>query len=156
MAKCSADCVRFAAPSQPEKLETGLYAVFGSILQNDVQGGSGFLPTKRSQGNDSSEFVPYVFQLFAALLEANPAGTLTAYYTSLVQPILSPELWASKGNIPALVRLLSSLLTRGASQIAENNQLQQILAIFQSLITTRANEVYGFELLESIVANFAP
>ncbi|KAI4207365.1 MAG: hypothetical protein LQ346_000615 [Caloplaca aetnensis] len=131
--------VRFAAPLQPEKLENGLYPVFGSILQNDVQ-----------------EFVPYVFQLFAALLEANPSGNLTAYYTSLVQPILSQELWASKGNIPALVRLLSSLITRGAAQIAENNQLQSILAIFQCLITTRANEIQGFELLESIVAHFAP
>lgn len=28
----------FAAPLQPEKLENGLYPVFGSILQNDVQG----------------------------------------------------------------------------------------------------------------------
>lgn len=108
------------------------------------------------QTDRSLEFVPYVFQLFAALLEANPSGTLTAYYTSLVQPILSPEFWASKGNVPALARLLSSLITRGASQIAESNQLESILAIFQSLITTRANEIYGFELLESIVANFAP
>lgn len=95
-----------------------------------------------------------MFQLFAALLEANPSGTLTAYYVSLVQPILSPELWASKGNVPALVRLLSSLIARGASQMAESGQLQSILAIFQSLIGTRANEIHGFELLESIVAHF--
>ncbi|KAL8750958.1 MAG: hypothetical protein Q9184_006232 [Pyrenodesmia sp. 2 TL-2023] len=131
--------IRFAAPSQPEKLENGLYPVFGSILQNDVQ-----------------EFVPYVFQLFAALLEANPSGILTTYYTSLIQPILSPALWASKGNIPALVRLLSSLMSRGAAQIAQNHQLQPILNIFQSLITTRANDIYGFELVESIVAHFEP
>ncbi|KAL8990668.1 MAG: hypothetical protein Q9177_000733 [Variospora cf. flavescens] len=131
--------IRFAAPSQPEKLENGLYPIFGNILQNDVQ-----------------EFVPYVFQLFAALLEANPAGTLTTYYISLVQPILSLELWASKGNVPALVRLLSSLIARGASQIAESGQLQSILVIFQSLIATRTNEIHGFELLESIVAHFTP
>lgn len=97
-----------------------------------------------------------MFQLFAALLEANPSGTLTAYYTSLIQPILSPELWSSRGNIPALVRLVSSLMTRGASQTAENKQLEPILGIFQTLITTKVNEIYGFELLESIVANFAP
>lgn len=103
-----------------------------------------------------SEFIPYVFQLFAALLEANPSGSLTAYYTSLAQPILSPQLWSSRGNIPALVRLLSSLLTRGAAQIAENKQLEPILGIFQTLITNKANEIYGFELLESIMANFAP
>ncbi|KAI4092519.1 MAG: hypothetical protein LQ339_007898 [Xanthoria mediterranea] len=131
--------IRFAAPLQPEKLENGLYPVFLSILENDVQ-----------------EFIPYVFQLFAALLEANPSGSLTAYYTSLAQPILSPQLWSSRGNIPALVRLLSSLLTRGAAQIAENKQLEPILGIFQTLITNKANEIYGFELLESIMANFAP
>ncbi|KAL8943940.1 MAG: hypothetical protein Q9216_000752 [Gyalolechia sp. 2 TL-2023] len=131
--------IRFAAPQQPEKLENGLYPVFGNILQNDVQ-----------------EYMPYVFQLFAALLEANPSTNLTTYYMSLVQPILSPELWASKGNVPALVRLLSSMMSRGASQIAENNQLEPILAVFQNLITTKTNEVYGFELLESTVANSAP
>ncbi|KAL8941402.1 MAG: hypothetical protein Q9211_001843 [Gyalolechia sp. 1 TL-2023] len=131
--------IRFAAPSRPEKLENGLYPVFGNIIQNDVQ-----------------EYVPYVFQLFTALLEANRSRFLTTYYTSLIQPILSPELWASKGNIPALVRLLSSMLTRDASQIAETNHLEPILAIFQNLITTKANEVYGFELLESIVANTPP
>ncbi|KAL8897734.1 MAG: hypothetical protein Q9192_002435 [Flavoplaca navasiana] len=131
--------IRFAAPRQPEKLENGLYPVFLSILENDVQ-----------------EFIPYVFQLFAALLEANPSGSLTAYYTSLAQPILNPQLWTSKGNIPALVRLVSSLMTRGASQMAENKQLESILGIFQNLIVNKATEIYGFELLESIMANFAP
>ncbi|KAL8952572.1 MAG: hypothetical protein Q9222_001526 [Ikaeria aurantiellina] len=131
--------IRFAAPSQPEKLEKGLYSVFLDVLHNDVQ-----------------EFTPYVFQLFAALLEANPSGNLTTYYTSLVQPILSPELWLSKGNVPALVRLITSLIARGASYIVQNNQLQAILAVFQSLITNKANEIYGFEILESIIANFPP
>ncbi|KAL8710513.1 MAG: hypothetical protein Q9220_004946 [cf. Caloplaca sp. 1 TL-2023] len=131
--------IRFAAPSQPDKLEKGLYGVFVNVLHNDVQ-----------------EFTPYVFQLFAALLEANPSETLTTYYTSLIQPILSPELWISKGNVPALVRLITSLMVRGASYMVENNQLQAILAVFQNLITIKANEIYGFELLESIIANFPP
>ncbi|KAL9596202.1 MAG: hypothetical protein Q9219_005954 [cf. Caloplaca sp. 3 TL-2023] len=131
--------IRFAAPSESEKLENGLFPVFGSIIRNDVQ-----------------EFVPYVFQLFAALLEANASRNLTTYYTSLIQAIVSPEMWASKGNVPALVRLLSSMMACGAPQIAENNQLEPILGIFQNLITTKANENYGFELLESITANFSP
>ncbi|KAL8650767.1 MAG: hypothetical protein Q9226_005004 [Calogaya cf. arnoldii] len=135
--------IRFAAPLQHERLENGFYPVFLNILENDVQ-----------------EFIPYVFQLFAALLEANieanPRGGLTNYYASLVLPILSPPLWLSRGNIPALVRLLSSLMTRGAPQIAENRQLEPILGIFQTLIINKVNEIYGFELLESIMANFAP
>ena len=40
--------------------------------------------------------------------------------------------------------------------MAENKQLESILGVFQNLIVNKANEVYGFELLESIMANFAP
>lgn len=102
-----------------------------------------------------AEFMPYVFQLFAALLEANPSGSLSEYYQSLIPPLLSPELWASKGNVPALVRLLSSMIARGAADIAGNNQLERLLAIFSQLVSTRTNEVFGFELLECIIENFA-
>ncbi|KAL6719612.1 importin-alpha export receptor [Lecanora helva] len=129
---------RFVAPLQPQKLETGFYPSFARVLQNDVQ-----------------EFVPYIFQLFAALLEANPSASLPEHYTSLIPPILSPALWTSKGNVPALVRLLSSLIPRGASYIAQNNQLEAILGIFSNLISTKTNEIYGFELLECIISNFA-
>ncbi|KAA6407194.1 MAG: chromosome segregation Cse1 [Lasallia pustulata] len=129
--------IRFAAPSQPEKLEARLYSPFASILQNEV-----------------SEFTPYVFQLFAALLEANPSASLSEYYQSLVSPILAIEVWVSKGNVPALVRLLTSIIPRGATEIAKNNQLEPILGIFQQLVATRTNEIYAFELLECIVSIF--
>lgn len=95
-----------------------------------------------------------MFQLFAALLEANPSGTLSEYYQSLIPPILSPELWGSKGNVPALIRLLSAMIPRGASDMVKNNQLVRLLAIFQQLVGTKTFEVYGFELLECIISNF--
>lgn len=97
-----------------------------------------------------------MFQLFAALLEANPSGSLSEYYTALIPPILTPDLWTSKGNVPALVRLLSAIIHRGASYIAGNNQLETLLGVFSNLVSTKINEVYGFELLECIVANFPP
>lgn len=97
--------------------------------------------------------MPYIFQLFAALLEANPSGTLPNYYQNLVAPILMPVMWESKGNIPALVRLVSSIITRGAQYIIENNHVEPILGIFQKLLSTKANESYGFDLLESVVAS---
>ncbi|KAF2083874.1 Cse1-domain-containing protein [Saccharata proteae CBS 121410] len=127
--------IRFAAPNQPEKFEMPLYEPFAAILSNDVQ-----------------EFAPYVFQLFAALLESNPSGTLSDYYKALVQPILMPSLWESKGNIPALVRLLSAIIPRGAQHIVEANQIEPILGIFQKLISTKTNESHAFDLLETIVA----
>lgn len=101
-----------------------------------------------------SEFMPYIFQLFAALLESNPSETLPSYYQSLVSPILMPVMWESKGNIPALVRLLSSVISRGSHFIMESNQTEPILGIFQKLLSTKANEGYGFDLLESVIAFF--
>ncbi|KZF21366.1 putative importin alpha re-exporter [Xylona heveae TC161] len=126
--------IRFAAPTQPEKMENAFYGPFATVLQNDVQ-----------------EFMPYVFQLFAALLEANPSGSLSDYYKSLISPILMPPLWESKGNVPALVRLLSSIIARAAEDIAKGNQIEPILGIFQKLVSTKVNESYGFDLLECVV-----
>ncbi|KAI9822267.1 MAG: importin-alpha export receptor [Thelocarpon impressellum] len=130
--------IRFAAPSQPEKLEKSLYEPFATVLQQDIQ-----------------EFIPYVFQLFAALLEANPSASLSEYYTSLIPPVIMPSLWESKGNVPALVRLLSSMIPRGASEIVKNNQVEPILGIFQKLISAKASETYGFDLLEVVIASFS-
>ncbi|OJD23229.1 hypothetical protein ACJ73_05416 [Blastomyces percursus] len=129
--------IRFAAPAQPAKLEEALYPPFVAVLQNDVQ-----------------EFAPYVFQLLAALLEANPSGTLPEYYQNLIAPIIMPNMWESKGNVPALVRLLSSIIPRGADSITKNNQIEPILGIFQKLVSSKANESCGFDLLESVIANF--
>ena len=97
-----------------------------------------------------------MFQLFAALLEANTAGPLPKEFTMLIPPILNPGLWTSKGNVPALVRLLSALIPRAPSEIVQNNQIESILGIFQNLVSTKTNEIYGFELLECIIANFPP
>ncbi|KAL1987176.1 hypothetical protein VTN96DRAFT_4782 [Rasamsonia emersonii] len=131
--------IRFAAPTNPEKLEQALYTPFAAVLQADVQ-----------------EFMPYIFQLFAALLEANPSATLPDYYQNLIAPILMPVMWESRGNVPALVRLLCSIIPRGTQYIMQNNQVEPILGIFQKLVSTKANESYGFDLLETVVENFPP
>ncbi len=102
----------------------------------------------------SVEFVPYVFQLFAALLELNSSASLANIYKSLIPPVLTPVLWESKGNIPALVRLLSAMIIRGAPDMVADNQLEPILGIFQKLISTRANETHAFDLVETVIANF--
>lgn len=100
--------------------------------------------------------MPYVFQLFAALLEANQAATLPTYYQELIGPVLMPVMWDSKGNTPALVRLLSSIIPRGSQYIIEHNQIEPILGIFQKLVSTKANESFAFDLLETCVASFPP
>lgn len=70
--------------------------------------------------------------------------------------MLDPAPWASKGNVPALVRFLSAAVPRGVDGIVENKQLETLLGVFQQLVATKTNEIYGFELLECILGNFTP
>ncbi|KAH7115089.1 CAS/CSE protein [Dendryphion nanum] len=128
--------IRFAGPTQGEKLETALYDPFAAILKDGVE-----------------EFIPYVFQLFAALLEANPSAQLTQYYKDLLDIVILPQVWESRGNVPALVRLLTSMIPRDAQGIVEKKQLEPILGIFQKLVSTKAHESYSFELIESLISH---
>lgn len=131
--------IRYGGPSNQEKLERTLYTPFSELLQGDIQ-----------------EFIPYVFQLFAALLEANPSASLSEYYQSLIPAVLTPVLWESKGNSPALARLLSSLIARGPDTIIANSQLESTLGIFQKLISSKSNDIHGFDLLETLITSLPP
>jgi exportin-2 (importin alpha re-exporter) len=126
--------IRFAAPSHPEAFETKLYEPFATCLSEAVE-----------------EFSPYIFQLFSALLEANPSGQLTEYYRGLFKIIIQGAVWEQRGNVPALARLLSAMITRDAQHIVADKQVEPILGIFQKLISAKANEVHAFELIENVV-----
>ncbi len=84
-----------------------------SILSNFV--GQRFLKivsvvkSYESQLRAMQEFHPYVFQIFAQLIELHP-GELPAFYmSSLFQPLLAPLFWERAGNVPALTRLMQVL-----------------------------------------------
>ncbi|KAG9239373.1 CAS/CSE protein [Amylocarpus encephaloides] len=128
--------VRYAGPAQPENFENELYNPFARVLQQDVQ-----------------EFMPYVFQLFAALLETRPQGPLTDYYRALAASILSPVSWENRGSVPALARLLTSIIPRSGTGLVENNQVEPILGIFQKLMAKKATEIYAFDVLEAIITS---
>ncbi|KAF8468906.1 Cse1-domain-containing protein [Kalaharituber pfeilii] len=129
--------IRFVAPVNPTYLESTLHGPFISILTQDVQ-----------------EFMPYVFQLLALLIESNPSALLPERYQLLIGPLLAPVLWESRGNVPALVRLLQAITARASSIIVAQGQLEPILGIFQKLISSKLNESHAFDLLEAIVLNF--
>lgn len=109
--------------------------------------------TVMNNTNHSLEFMPYVFQLFAALLEARPHGPLSEYYKALVAPILMPALWESRGNVPALARLLTSIIPRSTTEIVANNQVEPILGIFQRLMSKKSSEIYSFDILEAVLTS---
>ncbi|POS76247.1 importin alpha re-exporter [Diaporthe helianthi] len=129
--------VRFSDPSQETKLHARLWEPFSFILTEDV-----------------SEFVPYVFQIFAALLEAAPTSPLPANFSSLLGPILAPTVWETRGNVPGCARFLSAMVPKAKQAIAESQQLVQILGIFQRLLASKKTEGNAFDILEPVVATF--
>ena len=48
------------------------------------------------------------------------------------------------------------MIPRAAVDLVQNNQIETILGLFQRLISTKTNEMYGFELLECIVGHIPP
>ncbi|RYP63208.1 hypothetical protein DL771_009382 [Monosporascus sp. 5C6A] len=126
--------VSCGSPEGTSKLEDRLWEPFNLILTEEV-----------------SEFMPYVFQLFARLLETKPSGPLPNHYQALLPPLLMPALWETRGNVPALARLLAAIIPRAAQSIVAENQLEPILGIFQRLISVKKSEQSAFDLLESVV-----
>jgi exportin-2 (importin alpha re-exporter) len=95
--------------------------------------------------------MPYVFQLLAAMIEFDPTGTIKLDFGPIIQPILLQTLWESRGNVPALTRLLSDIIIRTPDQLIAANQLEPILGIFQKLISQKSNESFAFDILEALV-----
>ena len=90
--------VKFLCQSHPalvKAFETSLAAPFQDIIAREV-----------------AEFMPYVFQIYAQLLELHTGG-IPQQYTTLLVPLLQPNFWNNQGNVPALVNFLSAFLSRG-------------------------------------------
>ena len=113
-----------------------------------------FPPFQQVLQMDVAEFTPYVFQILAQLLEYRPDNTgLGEAYTMLFAPMLTPNLWESKGNVPALTRLLQAYLKKGASETVSH--LSGMLGVFQKLLSMRSTESDAFALLSAII-QFVP
>lgn len=68
------------------------------------------MTTTDSQTYFWQEFHPYVFQIFAQLIELHPGALPAFYMSSLFQPLLAPLFWERPGNVPALTRLMQVLI----------------------------------------------
>ena len=106
--------------------------------------------------NDVMEFLPYVFQLLAELLELRPGpppgeSALTDGYKSLLPPLLTAALWSRKGNVPALTSLACAYLRKGGAYVASSGQLLPLLGVFQKLLSTKGQEDSAFEIGRALV-----
>ena len=100
-----------------------------------------------------AEFIPYVFQLFAALLESNPSAALPNHYKALIAPLLQGTIWETRGNAPGCTRLLAAIVPRAAQDIVAENQVEPVLGIFQKLLSGKKTEPNAFDVLDSIVVS---
>ncbi|KAG5652934.1 hypothetical protein H0H81_003010 [Sphagnurus paluster] len=119
--------------------EQALFGPFTVILQQDID-----------------QYIPYVFQVLAQMLELHTAD-VPEQYRSLLPFLLTPAVWQQKGSIPGLVKLLKAFLARDSAQMLPAGQVASVLAVVQQrLIPSKANDSWGFELLQSVVLHVKP
>ncbi|KAJ3054316.1 importin-alpha export receptor [Rhizophlyctis rosea] len=125
--------IRFICAKNPAlvtSFEDALFPRFEAILAADVV-----------------EFMPYVFQLSSQLLEYHQGLAVPDKFKALLPLVLTPALWESTGNIPALVKLLKAYVAKGSGYLVESNLLVQVLGVCRKLVGSKANDQHGFELL---------
>ncbi|KAK5654859.1 hypothetical protein OQA88_6895 [Cercophora sp. LCS_1] len=130
--------IRYCSNQPQVNLLAKLWGPFSSILVEDV-----------------SEFVPFVFQIFALLLELNPTSTVPGDFKALLDSILAPGPWETRGNVPPLVRFISTIMPKAAEAIVSEQKLEPILAIFQRLLSGKKTDQNAFDMLEAIISSFS-
>lgn len=93
----------------------------------------------------------YVLQILAQLLESSPDSSISANFGALLDPILNPPMWEVRGNVPALARLLAGLIPRASKEIVAGDKMNQVLGIFQMLLSGKKSELYAFDILEATI-----
>lgn len=72
-------------------------------------------------------------------------------YQGLLGPLLTPTLWGQAGNVPALVRLLKAIMSKGSDALVAANQLNQVKDILRFLQNSgRKHEVAANDLVEGM------
>ncbi|KAK0159600.1 hypothetical protein PV327_010696 [Microctonus hyperodae] len=126
-------------PAAVESFEQVLFPIFQGILQQDIQ-----------------EYIPYVFQVLALLLELHTDQNVPEPYMALFPCLLSPVLFERQENIQSLNRLLQAFVSHGSHQIIAQDRTNGLLGVFQKLIASKLNDHEGFLLMQSIIEHFPP
>ncbi|KAH6641560.1 CAS/CSE protein [Chaetomium tenue] len=129
--------VRYCSNSPKLNMLPQLWTPFVAILNEDV-----------------SEFVPFVFQIFALLLELNPSNQVPGDFKMLIEAVLAPGPWETRGNVPPLSRFMAAIIPKAAEEIKAEKKLEPFLAIFQRLLAGKKTDQNAFDILEAIVGTF--
>ena len=133
---CMIRAVGVVSQQALSELEAQLFPPFQSILQGDLQ-----------------DFMPYVFQVMAQMLEIrqHTFHSITEPYLLFFPAALAPALWERPANIPALRRLMGAYLSANGAAIATSSSLQGVLGIFQKVLSTATYDSEALLLLEAII-----
>lgn len=101
---------------------------------------------------DVAEFSPYAFQLLSQLVDLNNPP-IPPNYMPIFDILLLPDIWKKPGNVPALVRLLQSFLQKAPHELNREGRLNQVLEIFNKLVTAPRSDEQGFYVLNTIIEN---
>eukprot|EP00742_Colponemidia_sp_Colp-10_P007911 GILJ01008535.1.p1 GENE.GILJ01008535.1~~GILJ01008535.1.p1 ORF type:complete len:917 (+),score=160.70 GILJ01008535.1:233-2983(+) len=116
------------------QLEQMLFPPFQGILQADV-----------------AEFMPYVFQILAMLLDnCPPSPSLSQPFANLLGPVVFPGLWERSGNVPGLTSLVCAYLRKYSGDIVRMGMVQHISTLVGKLMSSRINEPFAFQLAEAL------
>ncbi|ORC90715.1 putative CAS/CSE/importin domain protein [Trypanosoma theileri] len=123
-------------PEDAAAIEGALWEPMIFILQNDVL-----------------EYVPYTLQIMAQLLDTRSGGSPDppAHYQALLEPLLVPDMYQQKGNIPAVVRLLVSFIEHYPRYVHSKGLTEKTLMIFRALLQYKNYDHEGFNILTSMV-----
>jgi exportin-2 (importin alpha re-exporter) len=121
-------------------------------------------PFQTVLSQDVAEFLPYVFQLMALLIELKSKPTsisstsasptlLSDGEKALFPPLLTPALWTKRGNVPALTDLLVAYLRKGSTFIIESGNLQSLLMLWQRLMSIKNQDQFAFQILNAMFLN---
>jgi len=88
------------------------------------------------------------------LLELNASSSIPDNFKGLIEGVLAPTPWETRGNVPPLARFLSAIIPKAAAEIVAEKKLETILSIFQRLLSGKKTEQNAFEILEAVVATF--
>ena len=101
---------------------------------------------------DMTEFIPYVFHIFAQLFEYYTG--LGSIHTLLFPSLIKPSLCECKGNITELARLIQFYINNCGNGIVSGVNIGGVLGLFQNILTSRSRESNVFDMLSTIVLYF--
>ncbi|CUG91043.1 cellular apoptosis susceptibility-domain protein, putative [Bodo saltans] len=125
------------APEAAQHIESALWECFVFILSNDVV-----------------EFTPYVLQVMAQLLDTRPAGPLPDIYRGMAAPLVAPTMYEHKGTIPAVVRMLNSMIKHDPAFLHEQQLTEKILGVFRTLVQLKQHDHEGLSILTTIILHY--